>query len=455
MAVRQYIGARYVPIFDGAWDNTKEYEPLVIVEDQGNSYTSKTYVPVGVDINNTTYWACTGNYNAQVEYYRQEVLAYANDVGQLADLGTTDKDSIVDAINEVLGDVGNNATAISDLSDGLSDVVDDVADLQYNERFKNKNILIIGDSISDEALYPNCWVKDFRPMVEAAGGTVTNISLQGRTIVTIDDETNNLNTRVQSVTGDYDYIIVFLGVNDWSRQTPLGQFMTDNTAATIAGSLRVFNTWKRTNYPNAEVIIMPPLKSKKTDFTGHKLLQMYKMAICSAGMYFGWTVIDTHSYAPLINPNVSTDFSIDGIHVTDAYGPFLARFVYDNVSKGTSMVGFGAMTQLGIGDVNGVSNRVITTISEDGALTISVADFPITSQGSVKLAEFPEECLPNGSPQGVGVVTQGDGTTVVVWLIFVSGALYASIPTGVTGSLRGHLSRDSVRYITNLRSLSY
>lgn len=75
-----YIGARYVPIFEGQWDNSKTYEPLVIVEYQGNSYTSKTYVPIGADINNTDYWALTGNYNAQVEAYRQEVLALRNQV---------------------------------------------------------------------------------------------------------------------------------------------------------------------------------------------------------------------------------------------------------------------------------------------------------------------------------------------------------------------------------------
>lgn len=75
-----YIGARYVPIFDGNWDNTKAYEPLMIVQYQGNSYTSKTYVPVGADINDEKYWALTGNYNAQVEQYRQEVLQYENKV---------------------------------------------------------------------------------------------------------------------------------------------------------------------------------------------------------------------------------------------------------------------------------------------------------------------------------------------------------------------------------------
>lgn len=73
MATRQYVGARYVPIFDGDWDNTKDYDPLVIVSYLGNSYTSRTFVPHGTAITDETYWALTGNYNAQVEAYREEV----------------------------------------------------------------------------------------------------------------------------------------------------------------------------------------------------------------------------------------------------------------------------------------------------------------------------------------------------------------------------------------------
>lgn len=70
-----YTGARYVPLFadPAQWDNTKAYEPLTIVLNEGNSYTSKTFVPIGIDISNETYWALTGNYNAQVESYRKEV----------------------------------------------------------------------------------------------------------------------------------------------------------------------------------------------------------------------------------------------------------------------------------------------------------------------------------------------------------------------------------------------
>ena len=73
--VTQYVGARYVPLFAEPleWDKTKAYEPLTIVLYQGNSYTSRQYVPVGVELTNESFWAETGNYNAQVEQYRQEV----------------------------------------------------------------------------------------------------------------------------------------------------------------------------------------------------------------------------------------------------------------------------------------------------------------------------------------------------------------------------------------------
>lgn len=77
MTTTQYIGARYVPLFANPiqWSNTIAYEPLTIVLYEGNSYTSKQAVPVGIDITNESYWACTGNYNAQIEQYKTELSA--------------------------------------------------------------------------------------------------------------------------------------------------------------------------------------------------------------------------------------------------------------------------------------------------------------------------------------------------------------------------------------------
>ena len=109
-----YIGARYVPIIVGEWDNTREYEPLMIVTYQGNSYTSKTYVPTDIAITNTEYWVCTGDYNAQVAAYRQEVQ-------QLYDQFGTLESELRNEINELIENTEQTiATDIADFNTNVT-----------------------------------------------------------------------------------------------------------------------------------------------------------------------------------------------------------------------------------------------------------------------------------------------------------------------------------------------
>lgn len=86
MATRQYIGNRYVPLFfknpDGTanWLEGVSYEAFTVVTYANSSFTSRIPVPasVGAPNENPTYWAETGNYNEQVEMYRQEVQSLTN-----------------------------------------------------------------------------------------------------------------------------------------------------------------------------------------------------------------------------------------------------------------------------------------------------------------------------------------------------------------------------------------
>src|SRR5699024_7498301 len=78
-----YVGHRYVPKIFGEWDKQNEYEGLSIVTHQGASYTSKKRVPVGIDIFNEEFWVVTGNYNAQVEQYRQDVQRVKTDMKEV------------------------------------------------------------------------------------------------------------------------------------------------------------------------------------------------------------------------------------------------------------------------------------------------------------------------------------------------------------------------------------
>lgn len=99
MAVTQYVGARYVPLFADPleWANTRTYEPLTIVQHEGNSYTSRQYVPAGIDISNEDYWALTGNYNAQIEQYRQEVQAFDSRITAAQNAAATAQTTAEDA----------------------------------------------------------------------------------------------------------------------------------------------------------------------------------------------------------------------------------------------------------------------------------------------------------------------------------------------------------------------
>lgn len=119
MAVREYVGARYVPLFADPlqWSNTRTYEPLTIVINQGNSYTSRQFVPTGIDISNEDFWALTGNYNAQVEQYRQEVLAFdgritknANDIAKNAN----DIAAVKTVVDKLESHVGTEFIVIGD-----------------------------------------------------------------------------------------------------------------------------------------------------------------------------------------------------------------------------------------------------------------------------------------------------------------------------------------------------
>ena len=62
----KYIGLRYIPKVCGEWQSTEEYEHLSVVTKDGNSYTSRKAVPVGIDISDTEYWVQTANFNQQL-----------------------------------------------------------------------------------------------------------------------------------------------------------------------------------------------------------------------------------------------------------------------------------------------------------------------------------------------------------------------------------------------------
>lgn len=194
-----YIGARYVPLVLGTWSATVAYEPLSIVTYNGNSYTSKTFVPAGIPVDNETYWANTGNYNAQVEQYRQEVEQYKQDVE--------------DTVQQL-----NNVNQIW---------------------FLGKKLCVYGDSIA--AAQNGYWniLKERFPQAD-----ITNRSVAG----TIAAEGLQL---IESATdlGTFDYIIVAFGTNETQMSVDIDSFYS--TYSQLCETLQLKT--------NAEIIfILPP-----------------------------------------------------------------------------------------------------------------------------------------------------------------------------------------------------
>ena len=129
MATRQYVGARYIPIFADPveWDNTREYEYLTMVQHVGETYMSKQDVPIGAPLpdvgqgeESTEYWVHMSNWNAQVETYRQEVLLYNGRISTLEDnLPIADFDSVntvSNAISNLQTQIGNGFDATDNIA---------------------------------------------------------------------------------------------------------------------------------------------------------------------------------------------------------------------------------------------------------------------------------------------------------------------------------------------------
>ena len=118
---RQYVGARYVPKIMGEWDKNIPYEALSVVTYKGNSFTSKIPVPAKVDIGDETYWVSTGNYNVQIEEYRNEAL----EAKQLANNTNTDlqafKKNQTVTNNEINTKINSTTSALNNLKNAVFD----------------------------------------------------------------------------------------------------------------------------------------------------------------------------------------------------------------------------------------------------------------------------------------------------------------------------------------------
>ena len=307
--VRQYVGARYVPVFADPleWSDTIGYEPLTVVLHEGNSYTSRQSVPVGIDIGNTTYWAETGNYNAQIEAYRQEVLAYDGRITANANAIAAETQARINEDNEL-------ALRIDSLSKQTP---------VQNEN--GRNAVFIGDSfMAPTTSYP---LKLAYFTAQLMGWTMYNYAYGGSGWVDEAGAAMNFYHQIQKAAqqisipvADVDYIVIGGGFNDWNDPTPLTYGQLYSAAIQTIKEARA-------QFPNAQIIAIPMMfRNYGVDVHMHDLYSAIVAGIAASGVAVK-VIKDAYMWQLGFK-------NVDGVHPTVDLYKIMAQYVASKVMGG-------------------------------------------------------------------------------------------------------------------------
>lgn len=371
--VRQYVGARYVPVFADPleWSDQREYEPLTIVAYQGNSYTSMQSVPVGVDISNTAYWAQTGNYNAQIEAYRREVLAYDGRITANANAIAAETQARIN---------GDNALALR---------IDSLSKQTPVQNENGRNAVFIGDSfMAPTTSYPQ---KLAYFTAQLMGWTMYNYAYGGSGWVDEAGAAMNFYHQIQKAAqqisipvADVDYIVIGGGFNDWNDPTPLTYNQLYSAAIQTIKEARA-------QFPNAQIIAIPMMfRNYGVDTHMHDLYSAIVAGIAASGVAVK-VIKDAYMWQLGFK-------NVDGVHPTVDLYKIMAQYVASKVMGGDvktsrlysqTLSGGGISTTLNFiiedGMVNACLDRVnLPALTAGQQVTVATQVFLTCAAPSVK-----------------------------------------------------------------------
>lgn len=318
--VRQYVGARYVPVFADPleWSDQREYEPLTIVAYQGNSYTSMQSVPVGVDIDNTAYWAQTGNYNAQIEAYRREVLAYDGRI-------TANANAIAAETQARESEVAAETQARINGDNALALRIDSLSKQTPVQNENGRNAVFIGDSfMAPTTSYPQ---KLAYFTAQLMGWTMYNYAYGGSGWVDEANASMNFYHQIQKAAqqisipvADVDYIVIGGGFNDWNDPTPLTYNQLYSAAVQTIKEARA-------QFPNAQIIAIPMMfRNYGVDTHMHDLYSAIVAGIAASGVAVK-VIKDAYMWQLGFK-------NVDGVHPTVELYKIMAQYVASKVMGG-------------------------------------------------------------------------------------------------------------------------
>ena len=277
----EYTGMRYVPVFADPpeWSSANSYEPLEIVIHEGNSYTSKTFVPVGIAISDPQYWALTGNYNAQVEQYRQEVLAF---------------DGRITKNTNAIAKNANDIAAVKTVADNL-------------ESHVGTEFIVIGDSWSDTDPSTTTYIKWPITFQKYTRMNIHNYARNGASVVgsTPDPgQSGNFLGQVNKAIADTSFdhsrvelIVIMGGVNDYRSGRTYSE-VADAWSGHIASLTAAFPKARIVSFLNYQIF----LSRDEWNWTNLAKRIIRERSGCPVHSMIGW-VSGSQFIADKVHPN--------------------------------------------------------------------------------------------------------------------------------------------------------
>lgn len=370
--VRQYVGARYVPVFADPleWSSTQGYEPLTVVLHEGNSYTSRQSVPVGIDINNTAYWAETGNYNAQIDAYRQEVLAFDGRITANANAISAETQARESEVSKAMADIAAEAQARANGDNALALRMDNFEKQTPIQDESGRNAVFIGDSyMAPSTSYPQ---KLAYFVSQLMGWSMYNYAYGGSGWVDEAGAAMNFYHQIQKAAqqitipvDSVDYVVIGGGFNDWNDPTPLTYNQLYSAALQTIKEARA-------QFPNAQIIAIPMMfRNYGVDTHMHDLYSAIVAGISASGVAVK-VIKDAYMWQLGFK-------NVDGVHPTVELYKIMAQYVVSKVMGGDVKTSRLYSQTLSGGGISTTLNFIIA----DGMVTacLNKVDLPALTAG--------------------------------------------------------------------------
>lgn len=283
MAIRQYVGARYVPRFTGLYDATQVYDALDVVDNGlGTSYIAKKTVPAGTPLTDTDFWFIYGASSGAI-------INLQNQIGDISSLETLDKDNLVDAINSV-----------------------------HDHRY-----IFIGDSYMHASGSNNGWLDRLAPILGITSADYFDNSVGGAGFAVPEPERRFLRLLqdIESSITEPDLItdiVVLGGANDFLQ-----------TEADIVTAIAAFMSYAKSQYPKAKIKVGMIAGTGATNSVGYRYARIARAyANCSPAEYLNNLEYVFHNYSLISN---------DGIHPTNEGYEILTQKIASALNGGCAV----------------------------------------------------------------------------------------------------------------------